>query len=128
MDYTAQLSTLTRWNLVNRLTKELWTAWSGRYLQSLAARSKWHKKTYNYKPGDVVLVKDELLKQRHWPLARVLQVYPGDDGLVRTVDLLCQGKTYHRATNRLILIVEDQPAPPSMSGSPQTEKETSRSQ
>ena len=73
--------------------------------------------THNYKVGDIVLLKDELLFNRNWPLARVTKIYPGDDGLTRTVDLFCQGKIFRRATNRLILIVEDQPFPPSMSRS-----------
>ncbi len=116
VDNTSKLSSLRRWNLVRRLNQELWIAWSSCYLQSLQARSKWKRPTYNFKEGDVIILKDDLLKQRSWPLARVTKTYPGDDGLVRAVDLKCQDKIFRRATNRLVLIVEDQPHPPSMSG------------
>ena len=84
-----------------------------RYLQSMTARSKWKRPTHNYKVGDIVLLKDELLFNHNWPLARITKIYAGDDGLTRTVDLFCQGKIFRRATNRLILIVKDQPFSPS---------------
>ncbi len=109
VDDTCKISTLRRWNLVKRLQHDLWIAWSARYLQSLLERTKWSKPSRNFQPGDVVLLKDEVLKHRGWPLARVLKTYPGDDGLVRAVDLRCQGKTYKRSTHRLVLITgEDQ--------------------
>ena len=60
----------------------------------------------------MVLLKDGFLKQRDWPLAKVIRIHPGDDGLIRTADLLCQNHEYRRATIRLILITEDQPLPP----------------
>ncbi len=119
-DAEIHTSLLKKWNLIQRLKRELWSAWKTRYLQSLTARYKWKRPTHNYKVGDIVLLKDELVFNRDWPLARVTKIFPGYDGLTRTVDLLCQGKQYTRATNRLILIVEDQPFPPSMSRSDQT--------
>ncbi len=103
---------LRRWNLVKSLHTDLWRQWSARYLQSLQARSKWQHTSRNFKKGDVVIIKDETLVHRTWPLARVEQTYPGEDGLVRTVDLICQGKIFRRSTNRLVLLVEDQLSPP----------------
>ncbi len=119
-DAEIHTSLLKKWNLIQRLKRELWSAWKTRYLQSLTARYKWKRPTHNYKVGDIVLLKDELLFNRDWPLARVTKIFPGADGLTRTVDLLCQGKQYTRATNRQILVVEDQPFLPSMSRSDQT--------
>ncbi len=103
---------LRRWNLVKSLHTDLWRQWSARYLQSLQARSKWQHTSRNFKKGDVVIIKDETLVHRTWPLARVEQTYPGEDGLVRTVDLICQGKIFRRSTNRLVLLEEDQLSPP----------------
>ena len=38
--------------------------------------------------GDIVLIRDEPLVPRlQWPLARVVQLYPGSDGNVRSVDV-----------------------------------------
>ncbi len=78
-----QLLMLKKWNLIQRLKRELWSAWKTRYLQSLTARYKWKRPTHIYKVGDIVLLKDELLFNRDWPLARVTKIFPGDDGLTQ---------------------------------------------
>ncbi len=58
---TSKITSLRRWNLVQRLRQDLWHAWSIRYLQSLDARHKWHLKHRNIRVGDVVLVRGEML-------------------------------------------------------------------
>ncbi len=111
----SKISNLRRWALVHRLTQDLWTAWQGRYLQSLQARPKWTKRTRDFQEDDIVYVKDEVLKHRDWPLARIIKTFPGDDGRVRAVDVKCRGNVYRRPTNKLILLFdEDQPVSPSM--------------
>ncbi len=113
----SKISNLRRWALVHRLTQDLWTAWQGRYLQSLQARPKWTKRTRDFQEDDIVYVKDEVLKHRDWPLARIIKTFPGDDGRVRAVDVKCRGNVYRRPTNKLILLFdEDQPVPPVCSG------------
>ncbi len=104
---TAKLSNLRRWSLVQRLQQDLWQAWSACYLQSIQARNKWKSKSVNIAVNDIVFVKDESLSTQRWPLGRVTMVYPGDDGHIRTVDLICNGKTYRRSIHRLIKIEMD---------------------
>ena len=72
-DTVIQVSLLKKWNLVQRLKQELCSTWKNCYLQSMTARSKWKRPTHNYKVGDIVLLKDELLFNRNWPLARSIQ-------------------------------------------------------
>ena len=123
IDPTAKMSSLARWNLTRRLVQDLWVAWRGCYLQSLQSRNKWQRQTYNFEPGDIVLLKDEAFELLDWSMAKVLKVYPGDDGYVCVVDLLFQGKEYRRAANRLILLTQHQPSPPpSMSGTAQPDE------
>ena len=52
--------------------------------------------------GDIVLLTEDDTFSRIWPLGRVIKVYPGPDGLVRTVDLLINGKTYRRPICKLV--------------------------
>ncbi len=98
----AQLSSLRRWTLVSRLSQDLWKYWMKLYLQSIRYRTKWINKHDNIRKNDVVFVKDEILKYRDWPLARIVEVYPGDDGNIRTVDLRCHGKVYRCSIHRII--------------------------
>ena len=109
-----KLTYLKRWALVQRLSQDLWIAWKTRYIQSLYSRTKWKLQTQDYSIGDIVYLKVETLHHQSWPLAIITQVYPGDDGRVRAVDIKCRGKPYKRSTHHLILAlkVEDQPLPP----------------
>lgn len=74
-----------RWRRVQYLANEFWQKWKAEFLQSLQARQKWVKPTRNLKVDDVVILKDESLPRNNWQLARVVQVYPSEDGLVRKV-------------------------------------------
>ncbi len=51
--------------------------------------------TYNFKEGDVVILKDDLLKQRTWPLAWVTKMFPG--GISLYVQLTCGTRTRYFA-------------------------------
>ena len=108
----AKISTLTRWNLVQRLQQDFAESWKSCYLQSLQARSRWKRHHCNAEVGDIVFVKDITLAKGHrWPLGKITAVYPGQDGLVRTVDVQCNGKTYRRAIHLLVpLQLEQEPA------------------
>ncbi len=111
VDTTSKLSLLRRWNLVQRLTRDLWIKWKATYIQSLVARQRWHFTKRNYCTGDIVLLKDDSFEvTRNWPLAIITDPYPGSDGLVRVVDLRCRGRTYHRSTDRLILLLPEDTA------------------
>ena len=47
------------------------------------------------KVGDIVLVKNPAVKHQHWVLGRILELYPGADGKVRSVKLI-RGKADYR--------------------------------
>ena len=87
-----------RWRRVQYLANEFWLKWKADFLQSLQARQKWVRTSRNMKVGDVLIIKDENLHRNQWPLARVVQTYPSDDGLVRKVKV----KDYH---SLLIVVV-----------------------
>ncbi len=104
---TGKLSLLRRWNLVERLQADLWRHWSTSYLASCAARSKWLRPGTTLQEGDIVLVKDESLRSRSWPLAIITKLHSGDDGVSRVATLRCRGKTYQRPVHRLVHLVTD---------------------
>ena len=77
-----------RWLLCKSMAQQFWDLWQRQYLQSLQKAQKWHKTTPNVKKDDLVMVLDETSLQTHWLTGKVLQVYPGEDGLVRTAKVL----------------------------------------
>ena len=56
--------------------------------------NKWKRPQINLQLGDIVLVKDQELFQRSWPLATVEEVHPGRDGFVRAVTILTSKGSY----------------------------------
>ena len=86
-----------------------------RDLNSLQARTKWQKKQPNLEVGDIVILKPrDHFFNCHWPLARVIETYPGEDGLVRVVTIKTATGTFKRAVTRLSLLFrqnEQEPVP-----------------
>jgi len=103
----AKISSLRRWNLVQRLSSDIWKQWLTTYLASCAQRSKWTHKGRNLVKGDLVFVRDETLRTLDWPIAIVTDTHPGEDGITRVVSLRCRGKEYRRSVDRLILLEQE---------------------
>ena len=76
-----------RWDHCTRVSQRFWSRWSHEYLQQLQRAVKWHRPKKNYAVGDIVLLTENETYQCQWITAKVVAVYPGRDGLVRTVDL-----------------------------------------
>ena len=73
------------WRQAQYLSSVFWRRWTREYLPTLMERRKWNNPKENVKVGDLVLLADENYRRGEWPLALVVEVIPGRDGLVRTV-------------------------------------------
>lgn len=98
-------ASLKRWNLCQRITDEFWQRWSKEYLQALQKAQKWIRLQRNFEKGDLVLIKDTERLNRDWPLARITQIHPGKDGLVRVVEVRTAHGTYTRPIHKLVLLL-----------------------
>ena len=95
-----------RWSLHRAETEQLWKRWHTAYVQSLQSRQKWTRPQPNISEGDIVLLKDDSLKLHSWPLAKVTDVSPGPDGVVRVVTLtLPGGRTFTRHVRHLVTLM-----------------------
>ncbi|CAB0041910.1 unnamed protein product [Trichogramma brassicae] len=90
------LSPCQRWQLVTQMVQHFWDRWSEEYIRQLQPRGKWRKDTPAPKVGDVVLIKYESTPPTAWPLARVTEVHPGKDGVVRVLTLKTATSTVRR--------------------------------
>ena len=96
------------------LADQFWSRWKIEYLATLQSRQKWTRKSRNFAVGDIVLVKDsDIFTQRNgWPLARVEEALPSEDGLVRKVRLRVAYKQADKTSSlvrpitKLVLLVE----------------------
>ena len=126
---TRSLNSLSRWNLRQRIIADFWERWSSYYITLLNSHRICHQPQRCIAVGDIVLIKDSDLFVCSWPLARVIQTQPGDDGLVRVVTVQTQKGTYRRAIHKLVPLLEEAILPPGgCSGfSPPQEEATSPS-
>ena len=81
------VSLLGRWHLCQSLVRHFWSRWSSEYLSTLNKYGKWHHPVKNISIGDIVVVREDGTVPSFWPIAKVVQTYPGKDGLVRVVDV-----------------------------------------
>ncbi|GFW88341.1 integrase catalytic domain-containing protein [Trichonephila clavipes] len=89
-----------RWELLQNIKRGFWKQWSADYLSSLEPRKKWQDTQPNLKEDDIVLIKEEG-PPGTWPMARVLQVHPGNDGLVRGATVKSQDSVLKRPVHKL---------------------------
>ena len=77
---TTRFNPQKRWCKVQELISRVWSRWLKEYLPTLDTHPKWTEVVKDLKEGDVVLVLDAKLPQGQWPLGRILETYPGQDG------------------------------------------------
>ena len=99
------VSILTRWHLCQALVRHFWQRWSADYLDSLKRSFKWHRPSANLQIDDIVILREDNTIPAKWPLARVMAVHKGDDGLVRVVTVKTSAGTYRRPVNKVVLLL-----------------------
>ena len=62
----------------------IWSRWNREYLPQWNERSKWNKEVRQLEVNDLVWILDENVKRAHYKMGRVLEVYHGSDGRVRS--------------------------------------------
>ena len=110
------MTSLRRWNFVQRLNHDLWQRWKTDYLVHLQWRNKWKTPNKEFQAGYVVLLIDTDANQRSWPMGRVTHVYPGTDGHVSVVDVKIQGKTFRRPVHSLVYLLREEEEDSSLRG------------
>lgn len=93
-----------RWRQVQYIADLFWKRWVREYLPLLQERQRWHEKKRSLKTGDIVDIMDASAPRGSWPLARVLEVFPDRQGLVRSVRLQTKSNTVERPVTKLCLV------------------------
>ena len=96
-----------RWVLCQAIIHHFWRRWSAEYLQHLQKAGKWKTQKPNLKPGDVVVITDNTAFTNHWLMGLIFKVFPGKDGLVRTVDVKTATTVLRRPIAKLALPIRD---------------------
>lgn len=111
------LNRLNAWQKVTKLQQEFWNRWSQEYLTEQQRRNKWAGIYRSLKVGDLVLIKNELTPPSLWLMGRVIEVFVGPDGLVRSCRIQTMKSTYERPVTKLCLLqIGDDPPDTSETG------------
>lgn len=104
-DMSKKISSLRRWELTRRLSAEFWNQWYKNYLNMLQHRPKRFSTTISQpKLNDVVLLKEDNMPPTRWKIARIVDVHPGDDGIIRVVTLKTDSSTFQRPTCKISIL------------------------
>ena len=89
--------------------RHFWKRWSAEYLVILQRFSKWHHSTKNPKVGDVVVLREDNMVATKWPIAKIVEVHAGQDGIVRVVTLKTPTGIYTRPVAKTAPLLTDEP-------------------
>lgn len=92
---------LSLWQHVLKLKQDFWQQWNKEYLNTLNVRRKWREGNKNLEVGALVLLKESNLPTMQWAMGRITQVFPGKDGIVRTVTVKTTKGDFKRSVRHL---------------------------
>lgn len=92
---------LSRWQLVQKMNQHFWKKFRNEYLNELQQKGKWFQEEKQPEENELVLVKEENVAPYEWPMARVIKIHPGDDGLTRVVTLKMRNKIFQRPITKI---------------------------
>ncbi|GFX16918.1 integrase catalytic domain-containing protein [Trichonephila clavipes] len=81
--------------------------WSTDYLNTLQQRGKWMIEKDNVMCGTMVIVKEDFTPVCNWLLGRVVEVYHGSDGKVRTVRIKTKNGEFRRPITKICILPID---------------------
>lgn len=92
---------LSHWQQIQQMRQSFWKRWKCDYLSQLQQRPKWQREQTNLKVGELVLVSDDRCPSSNWPLGRITETHPGEDGNVRVVTVKTSTGSYKRNITRI---------------------------
>lgn len=99
---------LQRWRLIQKMQQQFWQQWHQEFVMMQIERTKWTQMNAEVAVGRVVLIKMDNLPPTHWPLGKIIAVFPGDDGHIRNVEVKMGSSTYRRSIAKVaVLPIED---------------------
>lgn len=102
----SELLSKRRWRHVQVLAERFWSAFTKYYLLGQQTRGKWQSSLPNIQDGAIVMMVDPQLPRSAWQIGKVIKVFPGADGRVRSAEVQIQDRVYTRPITRLVVLPE----------------------
>ena len=81
-----------------------WRKWTKEYLQTLVSEKKLTNKSRNLEIRDFVMLSVDHTPRSHWLISRIVEVYKGKDGIVRSVKVTTPNSELIRSSGQLYLL------------------------
>ena len=85
VDIASTTATEKEFRYSQEVVEHFWRRWLRKYIPALTCRRKWHGESEPVAVGDILIVANDFNPRGQWPLARVIEVLPSSDGIVRVV-------------------------------------------
>lgn len=95
---------LNHYQYIQQRVQRFWHQWRTEYLVELQKENKRIVPNRAIRPGRMVVLIDEYLAPVKWPLARIEEIHPGKDGLVRVVTLRTSKGILRRPITKICLL------------------------
>lgn len=92
---------LKRWEMVQQMSQNFWKRWHDEYIMMLSQTPKWRENHRNLRVGDLVIITAQNTAPSQWESGRIVEVFPGKDGIVRTVMVKSSTGVYTRPITKL---------------------------
>lgn len=102
-----RISSMSRWEFVQRLSQDFRARWQKEYVLALQRMTKWQRSSKNIPVGAFVLLVDENARPRQWPTGRIVETFPGADGLTRVVSVKTGTGIFRRDVRKVRIIPLD---------------------
>jgi len=93
-----------KWRHVQFVCEQFWKKFTLHYFHYLHTRTKWFRPQRNLKVGDYVAIQDKNLPRRLWIVGVIIEVFPSEDNLVRTVKVRTRTSELLRSVQRVVLL------------------------
>lgn len=107
-DFTNTTSNrLSHWQHIQKLKRDFWNRWNKEYHTEITTRTKKpneQPQQQKLQIGDLVILRENKTSPLYWPTGRIVKLYPGQDNIVRVIEVKTVNGIYKRATKNVALL------------------------
>lgn len=96
--------TLQRYDRVLQIQQQMWKLLKKEHLAEQQKRSKNLKRNFNIQLGMKAMIHVENTPSLYWPVGKIVKLYPGEDNLIRVVDVETPDGVYKRAISKIAIL------------------------
>ncbi|XP_062716752.1 uncharacterized protein LOC134292062 [Aedes albopictus] len=99
---------LSMYQDIKQRQQVFWKRFSKEYLNTLQQRMKNRRLTPNLAKGQLVIIKEDNLPPLKWAMGRIVDLTPGNDGLVRVAEVRTTGGVIKRSISKICPLPTEQ--------------------